>query len=208
MSHFKWLRMVYDFIAADEMMHKMGVDPIQFHLLFLLYHKKDALSTTAQLERFKHSVMMHEGADAIKKRIDALEQKGLIENLNGVEANAYNADRLVVTPHFEAILIKENAGDELWNAYPAVMPIGDTGSFVSRFGDKDAITMDYERRIRKDVVKHKMVMEQLEKFKRLVVAGKMNGMKIANFVSSELWDVLVEIKENEVTKLADYARDI
>lgn len=193
--------MIYDFVKADKMMDRLKVDPIQFHLLYLLYHRKDNTSTTAQLERFKAVVLANEHADGLRKRIDDLEDKGLIDNLNAGngprEDVAYSADRLVVTPYFEAALIAVDCGEELWQAYPATMPLSQGDKFISRFGDKDGIINTYERKIRKDLSKHKFVMEQLEKFVTMVNEGRINGMKIQNFVDSEMWDVLAEVDVKE-----------
>jgi hypothetical protein len=187
--------MIYDYVKADEMMARLAVDPIQFHLLFLLYHKIEGNATTAQIERFKHQVLLLEDKGGMVKRIDDLIERGLIDNWN--TEGVYGVDRMNTTPYFDSMLIAADCGQELWDNYPATCPLSDGSRFISRFGDKDAIISKYERKIRKDAAKHKFVMLQLSKFVKMVNSGKINGMKIQNFVDSEMWDVLGSVEEGQ-----------
>jgi hypothetical protein len=205
--------MIYDFKKADAMMAKLGIDPLQLHLLMLLYHRQDASSSSAQLERFKSEVLAHEGHEGMRSRIDSLEEKNLLMNVGNVRDDhggikAYNADQMIVSDHFISALIAVDCGEELWLAYPATFPLSNGEKFLARTGDKDEIIADYQRRIRKDVGRHKHVLEMLEKFKRMTAAGKINGMKIENFIISELWETLEEIDESQVTTLGDHAEAI
>ena len=207
--------MIYDFKMADEAMAKLGVDPIQFHLLYLLYHRAEGLSSTAELERFRDQVLDNEDQDTMRRRIDKLEALDLIENLGntkdgddpGLVTRSYNTDYLVVTDKFIDAVIAPNPGEELWSAYPAAFSMSDGGHFLARFGDKDEIAGMYNRKIKKDRAKHKFVMEQLEIFKHMVKNRKINGVKIQNFIMGEMWDVVNEINEMGIT-ITDHGHDI
>lgn len=206
--------MIYDFIKADEAMEKLKVDPIQFHLLYLLYHKADGLASSAQMERFRDQVLKNESPEIMRGRIDKLEELGLIENLGsfntdeGVATKKYDVAYLVPTSKFTDLVIIEEAGEELWSKYPAAMGLFSGGSFMSRIGDKDEVTAAYAKKIKKDVKKHQFVLEQLEIFKQLEKQGKITGMGIVKFISSEAWDSIYEISKDNITIRTDHHESI
>jgi hypothetical protein len=205
--------MIYDFIKADEAMAKLKVDPIQFHFLFLLYHRAEGLSSSSQLERFKDQVLQNEDQSIMRERIDKLENLGLLENIGissgqGKIIKKYNTDYLVPTPKFINAVILEEAGEELWSNYPAAMGLFNGGHFMSRIGDKDDIIMAYARKIKKDVKKHQFVMKQLELFKTMEQDGKITGMGIQKFVASEAWDSIAEIAKDNITIRGDHSTSL
>lgn len=204
--------MIYNHELADKYMDKLEVDPIQFHLLFLLYHISDNLATSAQLERFKHVVLENEPPDIMRKRIDKLEELGLIENIGYVDTpegstKKYEVDSLIPTQKFIDCIILETAGEELWRNYPAAFPLSNGSHFLARIGDKDDIITLYNRKIKKDVQKHQFVLSMLKVFVDLVKNKKLNGVKIETFVQSEMWDIVNEIKGDNIT-ISDHGVDI
>lgn len=87
--------------------------------------------------------------------------------------------------------------EELWDAYPAVLPLSGGGSFLARKGDdKHEILKMYLDRIQNDSAKHQHVLRQLHKFIKAVYAKQVNGVRIQEFISNEIWDLVDEIDSN------------
>lgn len=86
-------------------------------------------------------------------------------------------------------------GDELWYSYPATFPLFGGGVFIARTGmGKEQLIELYLDKIGRDPEKHQFVLQQLEKYIRLVQTGKINGHKISDWVANEMWDTISAIE--------------
>lgn len=207
--------MIYDYVKVDKILGKLEIDPNQFHLLYLLYHRKEGETTNAQIERFKEEVLRFMDQDRFRRQIDYLTDKGLIEDLNPMvnEGNKtfryYDVDNFLVTPKFSKLVFvaTEEAGEQLWNKYPARLPINNT-YFISRAGDKEKITRTYARKIKNDIAMHEMVISMVKEYKVMIEEGKINAHKIGDFVEGEMWYAIQEILESEKREGSGFGKDL
>jgi hypothetical protein len=81
--------------------------------------------------------------------------------------------------------------EELWDAYPGALPLSGGGMFISRKGtDKHEVLKTYLERINNSEEKHKFVLEQLKVYVKLVIDSKINGHRIHDWISNEMWDII------------------
>jgi hypothetical protein len=100
----------------------------------------------------------------------------------------------------------ESISHELWNSYPAALPLGDGGMFIARKGpDKQEVLKLYLERINFNPEKHKFVLEQLKKYVKLVHDRKINGHRIHDWISNEMWDIIPEL---EAASRGEFKTDI
>lgn len=93
----------------------------------------------------------------------------------------------------------EDMGEELWQAYPAAFPLGD-GMFIARKGpDKQSVLEFYINKINGDRTKHEFVLRQLKTYIKLVRDRKINGHRIIDWISNEMWDIIAEIEPDKTT---------
>ena len=173
--------------------HRISVE--QYFFMYLLsrrdFNKPEEESLARQyinrVKRFK--------LDDIKD----LEDRGFIEDMNS-PGQSFPEFYILPPKIYEKFFFhEEDDGEELWLAYPAKFPLRDKGTeFLARTGgDKHELLSIYRKRIKNSKKKHKFVMEQLEKYKRLVKSGKINGRRIAEFIKFELWDSIAECTETD-----------
>jgi len=85
--------------------------------------------------------------------------------------------------------------EELWDKYPAAFPLGDGGMFIARKGpDKHEVLKLYLERIGFDSEKHQFVMKQLDTYTKMVFDRKINGHRIHDWISNEMWDIVVSLE--------------
>jgi len=91
--------------------------------------------------------------------------------------------------------------DELWSTYPPRFELPGNKGFNARhagvLGEKDNAGSVYLRKIRRSKKKHRFVMSMLEKYLRLVETGRLNSMKLGDWIANEMWDSINEIDEQE-----------
>jgi hypothetical protein len=81
--------------------------------------------------------------------------------------------------------------EELWDNYPGALPLGGGGMFIARKGiDKYEVLQLYLDRIKNSEEKHKFVLEQLKIYVKLVLDSKINGHRIHDWISNEMWDII------------------
>lgn len=81
--------------------------------------------------------------------------------------------------------------EELWQAYPGALPLGGGGMFIARKGvDKYEVLRLYLERINNSEEKHQFVLEQLKIYVKLVLDSKINGHRIHDWISNEMWDIV------------------
>lgn len=129
------------------------------------------------------------------KALNELVKKSYLEDFNS--PGEYYPEYFMLTAKAKKIFATEEMAEEFWEAYPGIIFMKSrNASFVARSGGtKDDIKREYLKRIDYSAEKHKMVLEQIGKYIRLVEQGLINGHRIVDFVRNEIWDVIAEIKE-------------
>lgn len=85
--------------------------------------------------------------------------------------------------------------EELWDKYPAAFPLGDGAMFIARKGpDKHEVLKLYLERIGFDSEKHQFVMKQLDTYTKMVFDRKINGHRIHDWISNEMWDIVTSLE--------------
>jgi hypothetical protein len=96
--------------------------------------------------------------------------------------------------------------EELWDKYPAAFPLGDGGMFIARKGpDKHEVLKLYLERINSNPEKHQFVMKQLETYSKMVFDRKINGHRIHDWISNEMWDIVASL---EAASRGEFKTDI
>lgn len=120
----------------------------------------------------------------------SLIQKGLIVTRERTNPDVVNC---VVNPQLSDLeaMSSEDMGEELWAKYPAALPLSGGGMFIARKGpDKYEVIKLYLQRINYSEEKHKFVLEQLQVYIKLVLDSKINGHRIHDWISNEMWDII------------------
>lgn len=112
-----------------------------------------------------------------------------------IEGPYYYYDLAPIRVSKESLL---DMADELWNYYPATFPLSSGGCFISRTGgSKELLLQQYLEKIEHSVETHKFVLQQLSRYVNLVSAGKINGHKISEWITNEMWNTIASIPEEE-----------
>jgi DNA-binding MarR family transcriptional regulator len=129
--------------------------------------------------------------------LDKLVKNKYLENFN-TPGESY-PDMFLLTDKARKIFCDIEIAEELWKAYPATFFMKDKGvNFIARGGaDKEYIMEEYLRRIDYSTNKHKFVLQQLMKYRRLVERGIVNGYKASDFVKMEIWNVVAEFNDEQ-----------
>lgn len=178
-----------------------GITADQFFFMWLITRKDFTLPLKYSYAKqyLKHCGKFKE------ELVQNLVERGLIDDFN-TEGKSLPEMFLVRDHILKEFYVDEAAGEELYNSYPATFPLAGGGSFIARAGgDKEDLIATYLKRIRNNPDKHKFVMGQLSRYIDLVKAGKINGHKISDWITQELWDTVANIKEKGTTT---FGRDI
>jgi hypothetical protein len=180
--------------------HKIKVE--QYYFMWLLLKKDWSQPFDKSLAKRYLKIAMFTAED-----IKALEKKNYIVNMN-VPPNTLPELYLVDDKIANEMFAGDDAGEQLFKAYPATFPLSNGQSFVARAGaDKDDLINMYLSKIHNSPQKHQFVMGQLRRYKELVKDGKINGNKLSDFIKMELWDVIAEI-DNGRSKPQSFGRNI
>lgn len=156
----------------------------QYMFLFLTVKHEFADKKSIGWEYIKHV-----GKFEYSRVIEPLINRGYILDLNS-EGKKF-PEFFVPSERTEKLFASTRMGEEFWDAYPKVLPLGGKGSFVSRAGiQKDDLIEEYLRKINYDPDTHITVMSKLRAYENMVKKGKINGHKIVNFVREEIWEVI------------------
>jgi len=137
----------------------------------------------------------------VEQVIHPLIERGLLMNLN--QPGEYFPEFLMASEEGDALFATYMMGQELWDEYPKMLPIGHGGSFVARAGiEKDDMIDEYLRKIDHDPNTHIKVMKKLKVYEEMVRNGSINGHKIVNWVREMMWEV---VPEEDVPK---FGRDV
>lgn len=171
----------------------MENNPIQFCLKFdLSYEEYFAYHLVLRKDSSACDRWIKEKGDASQEVLKSLRDKGLIilTSLNPTSISSVQSSSILEIVKEDAISMAE----ELWNKYPAALPLGDGAMFIARKGpDKQEVLKLYLERINYSPEKHKYVLEQLSKYVKLVLDRKINGHRIHDWISNEMWDIISEL---------------
>lgn len=128
--------------------------------------------------------------------LKSLHEKGFV--------NYYDIMNFELTEKGEDIF-KVSFGEELWNRYPAIFPMGGGKSFLARTGgDKMVLCELYHSRINNSEEIHNEVLKQLDRYIKMVNSGKIHGNKIITWIVESMWEQIAEIPEDD----GDFKTDI
>lgn len=124
-----------------------------------------------------------------KTEVKELLKKGILESFDG----GLSYVSLKVNPEFfKSGMNNQEMGEELWEAYPPTFPLTGGGNFNARTTKgmgKEAVINEYLKRIGNNAEKHQCIInERLPRYIKMVLAGKLNGHSIRDFVMDEIWD--------------------
>lgn len=183
----------------------MENDPIRFCLRFnLTYEEYFAYHLVLRKDTAACDEWINQKGDFSKKVFISLRDKGLIitTSLNPTSISSVQSSLL-------SEVVKEDSntmGEELWNQYPAAFPLSDGAMFIARKGpDKQEVLKLYLERIDFNPEKHKYVLEQLRKYIKLVFDRKINGHRIHDWISNEMWDIISDL---EAASRGEFKTDI
>lgn len=118
-----------------------------------------------------------------------LVKRGALMDLNS--PGEFRPELFMLSPEVRKQFADMDMADELWEAYPITFPLGQGKMFVARAGgDKDELLQLYLQKINFSTDKHRQVLLQLARYRRMVELGIINGYKISDFIRQELWDTI------------------
>ncbi len=175
----------------------LKISPNQF-LICMLIHDKDVAATIKYYEENGENKFDF-------KDIELLLKRGFIIRISKDEKH-YHLDQFITTDLFSGgfLVDNEEAGEELWDAYPNWMHFNNTKPVAAKSCDKDDLIEKYGKKIKGSKKKHKEIMDILAKYNDQT--GGNPGMGIEKFVVSEHWNALKELYEQEGT--GDLIRDL
>lgn len=171
----------------------MENDPIKFCLRFdLTYEEYFAYHLVLRRDLNACNEWIKQKGDFSKDVFKSLRNKGLIIITSSNPTSISSVQSSLLSE-----VVKEDANtmaEELWNQYPAAFPLSDGAMFIARKGpDKQEVLKLYLERIDCNPEKHKYVLEQLNKYIKLVFDRKINGHRIHDWISNEMWDIIPEL---------------
>lgn len=167
-----------------DLLCKLRISPNQF-LICMLVHEKDVAATIKYYEENNLNRFS-------SKDVQELVSRGFLIRITKDE-HYYNLDQFIVTDMFagEFLIDNDEAGEELWNAYPNWMTFNNTKKTSAKSCDKDDLIEKYGKKIKSSKKRHQDVMSILKQY---VEATNGNpAMGIEKFVSSEHWTALKEL---------------
>ncbi|MBR9701130.1 hypothetical protein GOV11_04665 [Candidatus Woesearchaeota archaeon] len=163
-----------------------GITIKQLYLLYML-RTGEFNSPKSVLQLYVKKIEKFDNEEDVAK----LEKLDLIENFNS--PGKYMPEMFMLSNKADNILATTDAGEELWNAYPGMFPLGDQKLFIARSGiDSEEFSEFYLKKIDYDMEKHREVMRKLAIYVHLVETGQLNGKKIVDFVKERIWDAISE----------------
>jgi len=120
----------------------------------------------------------------------SLIQKGIVISSS---MNSPDLSNSIINPHIRQVELEtnEDMAMELWDSYPAALPLSGGGMFIARKGpDKHEVMKLYLERINFNPEKHRFVIDQLKVYVKLVLDQKINGHRIHDWISNEMWDII------------------
>ncbi len=163
---------------------KNGVTLEQMMFLYLI-RMKDFLDPKSWSNQYVVKIQKF----SVEGVIHPLIESELLINLN--QAGEYYPEMMMATEKGDGLFATYMMGEELWDCYPKMLPIGHGGSFIARAGiEKDDLIEEYLKKIDHDPIIHIRVMKRLGLYEQMVRAGEINGHKIVNWVREMMWEII------------------
>lgn len=161
---------------------RLKLDPLSFYAVITI------LERSGELAKDLESYIDKYGIPNYSDLVDA----GILKTIDGKKPSFKNV--MFEEEYFTTRSEMFEMAEELWSRYPAALPLGDGGMFIARKGpDKQEVLKLYLERINYSPEKHKYVLEQLNKYIKLVLDRKINGHRIHDWISNEMWDIIPEL---------------
>lgn len=184
---------------VTQLCEKYQIDIYQFWILYLR-----ATNDYENLEKYSEKVH-----PLSLSKIKELEDKGLIRELGytkkgDVEVidflDIHVTEKCIETFFKDCNIVTEEIGEELFSVYPKFININGTNSVSTKSGDINGVYYDKEKTIELYLKRIKYSEEKHNKIIEVVTWAKTKGhinVAFRNFVHDELWEALIEMKEQE-----------
>lgn len=184
---------------VTQLCEKYQIDIYQFWILYLR-----ATNDYENLE--KYSQITH---PLSLTKIKELEERDLIRELGYTKKDDVDVidfldihvtEKCIETFFKDCNIVTEEIGEELFSVYPKFININGTNSVSTKSGDINGIYYDKEKTIELYLKRIKYSEEKHNKIIEVVTWAKAKGhinVAFRNFVHDELWEALIEMKEQE-----------
>ena len=184
---------------VTQLCEKYQIDIYQFWILYLR-----ATNDYENLE--KYSQITH---PLSLTKIKELEERDLIRELGYTKKgdvdvidflDIHVTEKCIETFFKDCNIVTEEIGEELFSVYPKFININGTNSVSTKSGDINGTYYDKEKTIELYLKKIKYSEEKHNKIIEVVTWAKTKGhinVAFRNFVHDELWEALIEMKEQE-----------
>ncbi len=184
---------------VTQLCEKYQIDIYQFWILYLR-----ATNDYENLEKYSQIV---EPLPITK--IKELEERGLIRELGYTKKgdveiidflDIHVTEKCIDTFFKDCNIVTEEIGEELFSVYPKFININGTNSVSTKSGDINGVYYDKEKTIELYLKRIKYSEEKHNKIIEIVTWAKAKGhinVAFRNFVHDELWEALIEMKEQE-----------
>lgn len=184
---------------VTQLCEKYQIDIYQFWILYLR-----ATNDYENLE--KYSQITH---PLSLTKIKELEERDLIRELGYTKKgdvdvidflDIHVTEKCIETFFKDCNIVTEEIGEELFSVYPKFININGTNSVSTKSGDINGVYYDKEKTIELYLKRIKYSEEKHNKIIEVVTWAKTKGhinVAFRNFVHDELWEALIEMKEQE-----------
>lgn len=184
---------------VTQLCEKYQIDIYQFWILYLR-----ATNDYENLE--KYSQITH---PLSLTKIKELEERDLIRELGYTKKgdvdvidflDIHVTEKCIETFFKDCNIVTEEIGEELFSVYPKFININGTNSVSTKSGDINGVYYDKEKTIELYLKRIKYSEEKHNKIIEVVTWAKTKGhinVAFRNFVHDELWEALLEMKEQE-----------
>lgn len=178
---------------------KYEIDIYQFWILYLR-----ATNDYESLEKYSEKVH-----PLSLSKIKELEERDLIRELGYTKKgdvdvidflDIHVTEKCIETFFKDCNIVTEEIGEELFSVYPKFININGTNSVSTKSGDINGVYYDKEKTIELYLKRIKYSEEKHNKIIEVVTWAKTKGhinVAFRNFVHDELWEALIEMKEQE-----------
>tara|TARA_R100000365_G_C2732258_1_gene62306 strand:+ start:369 stop:995 length:627 start_codon:yes stop_codon:yes gene_type:complete len=186
-----------------DVLHKFKISANQYLFMAMIYHRRyELFKKFADLD--SETVDPKTGVPFMnntirQSEIRQLEVRGMIIDTN--KDDEYYPEKYILGDGIETSIFDNKLvnAHEFWDAYPDTFPVrrgNNVTSALAKSTDKDALLVKYASKVKTDK-KHKEMLELLEKYKRLIDKGLINGMGIEKYISSEVYNTIRNLDDND-----------
>lgn len=185
---------------VTQLCEKYQIDIYQFWILYLR-----ATNDYENLERYAnvtHPLSLNKTKDLEERGL--IRELGYIKNKDGDDTvdflDIHVTEKCIDTFFKDCNIVTEEIGEELFSVYPKFININGTNSVSTKSGDINGVYYDKEKTIELYLKRIKYSEEKHNKIIEVVTWAKSKGhinVAFRNFVHDELWEALLEMKEQE-----------